>query len=233
MLANLRNLGRLAGWPLGRLAGLAAALLVAVVLALLCHSRTPPPIVERSSRGLALATLPHVAALVAPSARVRTRANRGTRQGLSRTLRRSQCRACWPPSRWISRRYRSAQRPERVRAWSARERCESAEVARPHLRSASRRWAGWRPLRCHKPGMQATARAHRRPARRYQGAEHVGQFQSRARQKPRPAPHSQQWRQAKPDVLAWRDESESRKPCAWDFVVREPRNSVALERGGL
>jgi hypothetical protein len=91
MLANLRDLGRLAGWPVGRLAGLAAALLVAVVLALLCHSRTPPPLVgdfptvERSSRGLALAMLPHVAALVAPSARVRTRANRGTRQGLSRS----------------------------------------------------------------------------------------------------------------------------------------------------
>ena len=182
MLANLRDLGRLAGWPVGRLAGLAAALLVAVVLALLCHSRTPPPLVgdfptvERSSRGLALATLPHVAALVAPSARVRTRANRGTRQGLSRTLRRSQCRACWPPSRWISRRYRSAQRPERVRAWSARERCESPEVARPHLRSASRLWAGWRPLRCHKPGMQATARAHRRPARRYRTGEHGQAF---------------------------------------------------------
>jgi hypothetical protein len=105
MLANLRDLGRLAGWPVGRLAGLAAALLVAVVLALLCHSRTPPPLVgdfptvERSSRGLALAMLPHVAALVAPSARVRTRANRGTRQGLSRALRQSRCRACWPPSR--------------------------------------------------------------------------------------------------------------------------------------
>jgi hypothetical protein len=104
MLANLRNLGRLAGWPLGRLAGLAAALLVAVVLALLCHSRTPPPLVgdfppvERSSRGLALATLPHVAALVAPSARVRTRANRGTRQGLSRALRQSRVSAWWPRS---------------------------------------------------------------------------------------------------------------------------------------
>ena len=129
------------------------------------------PPVERSSRGLALAMLPHVAALVAPSARVRTRANRGTRQGLSRTLRRSQCRACWPPSRWISRRYRSAQRPERVRAWSVRERCESPEVARPHLRSANGLWAGWRPPRCRKPGMQATVQAHRRPARRYQGAE--------------------------------------------------------------
>jgi hypothetical protein len=54
------------------------------------------PTVERSSRGLALAMLPHVAALVAPSARVRTRANRGTRQGLSRALRQSQCWACCP-----------------------------------------------------------------------------------------------------------------------------------------
>ncbi len=151
MLANLRNLGRLAGWPLGRLA---AAMIGG----------------EQSSRGLALATLPHVAALVAPSARVRRQASRGTRQGLSRALRQSQCRASWPPSRWISRRYRSAQRPERVRAWSVRERCESLEVARPHLRSASRLWAGWCPLRCRMPRMQATARAHRRSSRRYQGA---------------------------------------------------------------
>ncbi len=36
------------------------------------------------SRGLALATLPHVAALVAPSVRVRMPTNLGTRQGLSR-----------------------------------------------------------------------------------------------------------------------------------------------------
>ena len=188
------------------------------------------PTVERSSRGLALATLPHVAALVAPSARVRTRASRGKHRGLSQALRQSQSSArC--PARHCPQRYGSTPQPWRAQAPTARERCESPEVAKPHLRSASRLWAGWRPLRCHKPGMQATARAHRRPARRYQGAEHVGQFQSRARQKPRPAPHSQQWRQAKPDVLAWRDESESRKPCAWDFVVREPRNSVALEVG--
>ncbi len=129
------------------------------------------PIVERSSQGLVLVTLPHVAALVAPSARVRRRANRGTLRVLSRALRQSRCRASWPPSRSISRRYRSAQRPERVRAWSVRERCESPEVARPHLRSANRLWAGWRPPRCRKPGMQATARAHRRPARPYQCAE--------------------------------------------------------------
>jgi len=129
------------------------------------------PSVERSSRGLALVTLPHVAALVAPSARVRRRAMREKLREPRRTIRPLQCWACWPPSRWISRRYQSARRPERVLAWSARDGCESAEVARPHLRSASRLWAGWRPLRCRKPGMQATARAHRRPARPYQCAE--------------------------------------------------------------
>lgn len=44
------------------------------------------PNVERSSRSLALTTLPHVAALVTPSVRVRTPANLGTRQGLSRSI---------------------------------------------------------------------------------------------------------------------------------------------------
>ena len=128
------------------------------------------PIVERSSRGLALAILPHVVALVAPSARVRRRAKQAKHRGQSRTLRQSQCWACSLPSRWISRRYRSAQRPEQVRAWSARERRESVEVVRPPLRSASPLSAGCRRIRCRKPGMQVTARAHRRPARWYQGA---------------------------------------------------------------
>ena len=131
------------------------------------------PTVERSSRGLALVTLPHVVALVAPSARVRRRAIREKLREPRRTIRPSQCRACWPLFRWISRRYGSNRLPERVRACSARERCESHEVARPHLRSASRLWAGWRPLRCRKPGMQATAPAHRRPSRRYRGEEHA------------------------------------------------------------
>ena len=45
-------------------------------------------------------------------------ANRGYFKGLSRTLQRSQRWACWSPFRWISRRYRSAQRTERVQAWS-------------------------------------------------------------------------------------------------------------------
>lgn len=170
MLANLRDLGRLAGWPLGRLA---AALLVAVVLTLLCHHCTPQPIVgdfpivEQSSRGLVLVTLPHVVALVAPSARVRRRAMQAKHREPQRTIRPLQCWACWPLSRWISRRYASNRLPERVRAYSTRERCESAEVARPHLRNASLRWAGWCPLRCRKPAMQATARAHRRSFRRY------------------------------------------------------------------
>jgi len=128
------------------------------------------PIVERSSRGLALATLPHVAALVAPSARVRRQANRGTRQGLSRALRQSRGWA-WCPAPRCPQRYGSTPQPWRAQAPTARDGCESPEVARPHLRSASRLWAGWHPLRCRMPGMQATARAHRRPARRYQGGE--------------------------------------------------------------
>ncbi len=128
------------------------------------------PSVERSSRGLALAMLPHVAALVAaPSARVRTRANRAKHRELSRALRLSRVLA-WFPARRCRRRYGSTRLPWRAQAPTARDRCDSAAVERPPLRSASRRWAGWRPLRCRKPGMQATARAHRRPARRYQGA---------------------------------------------------------------
>ncbi len=127
------------------------------------------PLVERSSRGLALATLPHVAALVAPSARVHTRASRGTRQGQSRALRQSRGWA-WCPAPRCPQRYGSTPQPWRAQAPTARDGCESPEVARPHLRSASRLWAGWHPLRCRMPGMQATARAHRRPARRYQGA---------------------------------------------------------------
>jgi tetratricopeptide (TPR) repeat protein len=131
------------------------------------------------SRGLALGTRPHVAALATPSARVRTRANRGTRQGLSRALRQS-LEWAWFPVRRCRRRYGSTPQPWRAQAPTARDGCESAEVARPHLRSASRRWAGWCPLRCRMPGMQATARAHRRPARRYQGAGCVALAPSQA-----------------------------------------------------
>ncbi len=226
MLANLRDLGRLAGWPLGRLA---AALLVAVVLALLCHHCTPQPIVddfpivERSIRGLALATLPPVVALVAPSARVRRRAMQAKHREPQRTIRPLQCWACWPLSRWISRRYASNRLPERVRAYSTRERCESAEVARPHLRNASLRWAGWCPLRCRKPAMQATARAHRLSARRYRGAGCVALAQVQA------LPSHLQGllsglRLA--DCNQIPDEPFSAgqlRPCRGGFCVREPR----------
>ena len=153
MLANLRDLGRLAGWPLGWLAAAMTG-------------------EQRSSWGWARVTLPHVAALVAQSARFHTPATPAKHREPQRTLRPWRCRACWPLSRWISRRYPLAQRPERVRAWSAHEQCEFPEVVKPHLRSASRLWAGWRPPRCRKPGMQATARAHRRPARRYRTGAH-------------------------------------------------------------
>ena len=107
------------------------------------------------SRGLALATPPHVAALVTPSARVRRRANRSTHRGLSRKLRRSQCWACSPQSRWIAQRYRSAQPPERVRECSTRERCESAEVERSHVRNHPSR-------RCHADRRCASASSSHR-----------------------------------------------------------------------
>ncbi len=120
------------------------------------------------SRGLVLATPPHVSVLVTPPVRARKRANPGTRRGLSRTLRRSQCWACWPPSRWIAQRCGSIRQQSPGQAPSALARCESAAVVSPPPRSASPRRAGWSPPRCRKPGMQATARVHRKPARRHQ-----------------------------------------------------------------
>ena len=185
--AKLRDLGRLAAWPVGRLAGLLLLnLLLLGVLAMICKTCTPPPvvgdfpIVERSSRGPVPASLPFVVGLVVPSVQVRRRAMQAKHREPQRTIRPLQCWACWPLSRWISRRYASNRLPERVHADSTRERCESAEVARPHLRNASLRWAGWCPLRCRKPGMQATARAHRRPARQHQGAGYVALAPSQA-----------------------------------------------------
>ncbi len=184
------------------------------------------PTVERSSRGLALVTLPHVVALVAPSARVRRRANREKLREPRRTIRPLQCWACWPPSRWISRRYRSAQRPERVRAWSARERCESPEVARPHLRSASRLWAGWRPPRCRKPGMQATARAHRRPARQYQRVERAVLFVLAGRScfRRKVPPRGPRYQNSGFAVPSSDEQAAQGKE---DFDDREPQKSVA------
>mgnify|MGYP000858161957 CR=1 FL=1 len=131
------------------------------------------PSARRSNRGPVPASLPLpvVVGLVAPSVQVRRRAKQAKHREPQRTLRPSQCWACWPLSRWISRRYASNRLPERVHADSTRERCESAEVARPHLGNASLRWAGWCPLRCRKPAMQATARAHRRFSRRYRVLE--------------------------------------------------------------
>ncbi len=99
----------------------------------------------------------YAAALVVPSARLRRRANRGTLRGLSQALRQSRVSA-WFPVRRCPQRYGSNPQPLPAQAPTARERCESPSVARPHLRSASRLWAGWRPLRCRMPGMQATAR---------------------------------------------------------------------------
>ena len=130
------------------------------------------PSARRSNRGPVPVSLPLpvVVGLVVPSVQARRRAMQAKHRERPRALRPWQCWAYWSLSRWISRLYASNRLPEQGRACSARERCESAEVARPHLHSASFRWAGWCPLRCRKPGMQATARAHRLSARRYQGA---------------------------------------------------------------
>ncbi len=208
MLANLRDLGRLATWPLGRLA---AAMIGG----------------ERSSRGLALAMLPHVAALVAPSARVRTRASRGTRQGLSRALRQSQCWA-WCPARRCRQRYGSTPQPWRAQAPTARDGCESPEVAKPHLRSASRLWAGWRPLRCRMPGMQATARAHGQSFRRYLDGEHAAALQvERPSYRRKDGPPS--YPGLHPETCAlFSDEKES--PDSRDSFDREPRFPVSRRR---
>ena len=138
------------------------------------------PSARRSSRGPVPVSLPFVVGLVVPSVQARRRAMREKHREPQRTIRPLQCWACWPLSRWISRRYASNRLPERVHADSTRERCESAEVARPHLGNASLRWAGWCPLRCRKPAMQATARAHRRPARQHQGAGYVALAPSQA-----------------------------------------------------
>ena len=128
------------------------------------------PSARRSSRGPVPVSLPFVVGLVVPSVQARRRAMQAKHRERPRALRPWQCWAYWSLSLCCGRRYRSAQRPERVRAWSVRERCESPEVARPHLRSASPRWAGWLPLRCRMPRMPVIDQAHRRPARRYQGA---------------------------------------------------------------
>ena len=138
------------------------------------------PSARRSSRGPVPVSLPFVVGLVVPSVQARRRAMQAKHRERPRALRPWQCWAYWSLSLCCGRRYRSAQRPEQVRAWSARERRESVEVVRPPLRSASPLSAGCRLIRCHKPGMQATARAHRRPARQHQGAGYVALAPSQA-----------------------------------------------------
>ncbi len=151
-----------------------ARLAIAANRGLLSETSRASSGLARSSQGLPLATQPHVAVLVVPSVRVRRRANRRTRQGLTRAPRQSRGWACWPPSRWIARRCGSIRPKLQGQARTVRDRRDTAAVARPHLHCASLRWAGWRPLRCHRQGMKATAQARKRPARRYQDVELAG-----------------------------------------------------------
>ena len=119
-----------------------------------------------SSRDLVLAMQPNSVAQAIPSAQVRKPANRETRLAQSQALRQSQWWA-WFPARRFRQRYGSTPPPWRAQALTARDQCGSAEVARPHLRSAGRPRAGRRLLRCHRPGMQGTARGRMQRARPY------------------------------------------------------------------
>ena len=130
------------------------------------------PLVERSSRGLALATLPHVAALVAPSARVHTRASRGTRQGQSRALRQSRGWA-WCPAPRCPQRYGSTQQRWQVPAPTARALVEPPAIEQQPPASAVCQCAESARPRGHNPGTRETARARRLFARQYRGGGHA------------------------------------------------------------
>ena len=188
------------------------------------------PIVERSSRGLALVTLPHVVALVAPSARVRTRASRGTRQGQSRALRQSQCLA-WFPAQRCPRRYGSTPQPWRAPAPTARARFESHAVEPQRPRNAARQTVVSALSAARKPGMQATAREHGRFFRRYQGGEHAAALQvKRPFSRRKDAPPS--YLGLHPETCApFSDEQES--PDSRDSFDREPRSPVSRGRSDV
>ena len=183
------------------------------------------PSARRSSRGPVPVSLPFVVGLVVPSVQARRRAMQAKHRERPRALRPWQCWAYWSLSLCCGRRYRSAQRPERVRAWSVRERCESPEVARPHLRSASPRWAGWLPLRCRMPRMPVIDQAHKRPARRYQGAERglACVLAGRSCFRRKAPPHGPRYQSSGFDVPS---SDEKAAQGTEDFDDREPQKSV-------
>ena len=183
------------------------------------------PSARRSSRGPVPVSLPFVVGLVVPSVQARRRAMQAKHRERPRALRPWQCWAYWSLSRWISRRYASNRLPERVHADSTRERCESAEVARPHLRSASPRWAGWLPLRCRMPRMPVIDQAHRRPARRYQGAERglACVLAGRSCFRRKAPPHGPRYQSSGFDVPS---SDEKAAQGTEDFDDREPQKSV-------
>jgi len=132
------------------------------------------PIVERSSRGLVLVTLPHVAALVAPSARVRTRAMREKHRGLSRALRQSRGWA-WCPAPRCPLRYGSTPQLSRgptqtTLAQSAllgRERQPPKRATLPSLPTNQTI-----PPRAQTPKNQVKAQVQARFSRRYRAEPH-------------------------------------------------------------
>lgn len=181
------------------------------------------PIVEQSSRGLVLATLPHVVALVAPLARVRRRASRGKRQGLSRALRQSRGWA-WCPAPRCPQRYGSTPQPWRAPAPTARARFESHAVEPQRPRNAARQTVVSALSAARKPGMQATAREHGRFFRRYRAGERVAQLPRETlffRRK-----HAQLWNRESTPLHGVRFSVGQQNQKRQDFFDHGPRHPV-------
>ena len=176
---KLRDLGRLAAWPLGRLAGLLLLnLLLLGVLAMLWKCCTPPPvvgdfpIVERSSRGPIPVSLPlpSVVGLVVPSAQVRRPAMQAKHRGQSRGLRRYRVPA-WFPARRFPRRYGLPRQRRQVSARIVRALGGPPAIERQPPEQGAYQWVVSARTQAQNPGTRETTRARRKLARRHQCEE--------------------------------------------------------------
>ena len=174
--AKLRDLGRLAAWPVGHLAGLLLLnLLLLAAVALMGKRCTPQPVVgdfpvlEWSSRAPVLASLPRpfVVGLVVPSVQARRRAMQAKHRERPRALRQYRAPA-WFPARRSPRRYGSPRQRWQVPAPTARALGEPLAIERQPPASTACHYAVSARPRGHNPGTRETARARRLFARRCQ-----------------------------------------------------------------
>ncbi len=171
MSANLRDLGRLAAWPVGRLAGL----LLLGALALMGKRCTPQPVVgdfpvlEWSSRDPVLASLPlpFVFGLVVPSDLPRMRARRVKHRELPRALRQYRAPA-WFPARHSPRRYGLPRQRWQESVPIARVLGGPLAIEHQRRESAAFQWVMSARPRGQNPGTRETAQARRLFARRCQ-----------------------------------------------------------------